>query len=536
MTQPLVPAQVATDLHVLLQLGRRLDARPPALAGRSIREFLIAALLQIRDRHGRLLPLHPNPAQSAFEQACSRHNIVLKARQLGVTTWVAARFFINTITHAGTLSVQVAHDQRSAEEIFRIVHRFLAHLPARLREGVLRPSRVNVRQVVFPLLDSEYRVETAADPQAGRGLTIRHLHCSEVAGWPRDAAATLASLRAAVPPDGEIVLESTPAGAGGCFYEEWTNAPHTGYVPHFFPWWLEPSYRKERSAGDPPEFADNLQLATDNLSDDERALIERHGLTLEQIAFRREIRASFRRLAPQEFAEDSQSCFLAAGDCVFDLETIAARLQSCPPPLEARDNESLLVWLPPRPHADYIIGVDPAGGGVAGDFACAQVIERGSGCQCAELLGHLPPQQLATEVARLAREYNHALVVVERNTQGHGVLAYLAAAEKYDRIYEQNGQPGWLTSAVTRPRVISELAALLVTNPELFSSRRLLQECRTFVRRLDGSAAALSGAHDDCVLAMAIAQAVRAEVSENSAAGLAFATLDRAAVAPTTSP
>src|SRR5437868_2142199 len=227
-----IPASHDLDLDVLLALGAQLDCRPQVLAGRTVREFLISSLLKIRDRHGRLCPLVPNPAQSSFERRASRRNIVLKARQLGISTYVAARFFIATITRPGTVTVQVAHDQRSAEEIFRIVHRFLENLPPRLRGegndgarlGALTTSRANVRQLVFPLLDSEYRVESAADANAGRGLTIHNLHCSEVARWPGDAEAALASLRAAVPPHGEIVLESTPNGAGGVFYEEWSRA------------------------------------------------------------------------------------------------------------------------------------------------------------------------------------------------------------------------------------------------------------------------------------------------------------------------
>jgi len=38
-------------------------------------------------------------------------NIVLKARQMGLTTWVAARFFLKTITRPGTLTLEVAHTQ-----------------------------------------------------------------------------------------------------------------------------------------------------------------------------------------------------------------------------------------------------------------------------------------------------------------------------------------------------------------------------------------------------------------------------------------
>ena len=41
-----------------------------------------------------------------------------------MTTYVATRFFIETVTRFGTLTVLVAHDQRSAEGIFRIVHSF----------------------------------------------------------------------------------------------------------------------------------------------------------------------------------------------------------------------------------------------------------------------------------------------------------------------------------------------------------------------------------------------------------------------------
>jgi hypothetical protein len=59
--------------------------------------------------------------------------------------------------------------------------------------------------------------------------------------------------------------------------------------------------------------------------------------------------------------------------------------------------------------------------------------------------------------------------------------------------------------------MVENMAAVLVESPESFHSPRLLQECRTFVRHVDGSAAAAEGAHDDCVMAMAIALAVRRE-------------------------
>ncbi len=151
------------DLDLLRGLGPRLDSG-------CTRDFLMHALLRIRDRQGALVRLAPNRAQRRFAQRCGRRNIVLKARQLGITTYVAARFFLSTITRPGTLTVQVAHDRESAEQIFRIVHRFLEHLPLRLQAGALVTSRDNVGQIVFPRLDSEYRIESA-----GEAITSREI-------------------------------------------------------------------------------------------------------------------------------------------------------------------------------------------------------------------------------------------------------------------------------------------------------------------------------------------------------------------------
>jgi hypothetical protein len=492
------------DLPIVPQVFTYGDAKFVATTNR---EVLMAEFFRLRDKRGKVRRVHLNRTQMDYARRCSKRNIVLKARQVGITTYVAARFFVHTITHPGTLSVQVAHDQESAEQIFRIVHRFAENLPPVFRKGVLRTSRANVRQIVFPCLDSEYRVETAADPNAGRGLTIQNLHCSEVARWPRDAAATLASLRAAVPPNGEIVLESTPNGAAGCFYDEWIRAHETGYTRHFFPWWWEPTYRRDAKIH---EFTDT-----------ELELMRKHGLDAQQIAFRREMRANFGSRMAEEYAEDAESCFMASGDCVFDVEVIDRRMRESRNVVEQTDNARMLVFFPPitgdngATPKEYIIGVDPAGGGSNGDFACAQVIERSSGMQCAELQGHFTPAELASRVALIGRDYNHALIAVERNNHGYAVLASLMMHEGYPNIYRQGREAGWLTSVATRPRMLENFAATLTNAPFLFSSTRLLEECRTFVRHPDGSSSAANGTHDDLLMAMAVALAVRAETAPN---------------------
>ncbi len=491
------------DREELVRWGKILDQRPKTLCGRTAGMALAEKLLVVRTRAGRPRKLQANTVQRAFEMHRGELNIVLKARQMGLTTWVAARFFLKTITQPGTLTLEVAQTQEAAEEIFRIVHRFLDRLPDKLRKGPLRTARSNVRQIVFPKMDSQYRVVSAADKNAGRGMTVQNLHCSELARWPRETAEILAGLRAAMAPRGELILESTPQGLGGCFHEEWTKAAESGIVRHFFPWWMELRYRAKA-------------VGESSLTEEERMLMARHGLDLEQIGYRRRVRSNFRGLARQEFAENEESCFLASGESVFELSAVEARLEMVTDPVEKRHNGEVEIWLPPVNGKEYVVAVDPAGGGSEGDYSAAQVLEMESGLQCAEFAGHVGGLELAQLVTALATEYNGAWLVVERNNHGSGILALAETVCKYARIYRQAGQAGWLTTSISRPAVLGRFDAALVEEPERFQSKRLLTECLRFVRLPNGSTGAQAGAHDDLIMAMAIGLAARAELAGRS--------------------
>jgi len=494
-----LPDVIPADLEELVHFGKMLDRRPQSLGGDTVSMVLAENWLRVRTRESQLIPLRANAVQRAFELRRGQKNIVLKARQMGLTTWIAARFFLRTITQPGTVTLLVAHTRESAQEIFGIVRRFAEHLPRELRKGPLSTSKASARVLAFPLLDSRYMVVSAGERNAGRGLTIQNLHCSEMARWKGDAAETLAGLRAALSPAGELVLESTPDGVGGSFHSEWQHADETATVRHFFPWWMEARYRAEA--------ADK-----ETLTEEEARLMRREGLDLQQIGFRRQMRASFRGLARQEYAEDAEACFRASGECVFELERIERRLTEVALPAETRRNGELRIWFPPLAGKRYVVAADPAGGGSEGDYSAAQVVELESGLQCAEFAGHVGGLELSQFLTELAREYNEAELVVERNNHGHGVLALALNNCGYKRIYAKDGQPGWPTDSVSRPAVLARLGSTLVERPECFMSARLLSECRSFVRLPNGRTGACAGAHDDCVMSMAIALTARDEL------------------------
>ena len=317
------------------------------------------------------MALAANPAQRMYEENAGRRNIVLKARQMGVSTWIAGRFFLHTITHPGTVTVQVAHTQEAAEQIFRIVHRFLAQLPESLRDGALKSAKRSAQRIVIPGIDSEYLVETAGDRNAGRGLTITNLHCTELARWPGDAAETLYGLLATLSPAGQLAMESTPMGADGCFWKEWQEAEKTNTVRHFFPWWLEPAY-----AAAPPEEA--------SLTDAEQQLMREHGLLRNRSATGARSRGNFAAWRSRSMRRMPTECFLASGECFFETGAIDARLRGGSA-IRSRSATTALSISGSHPGGARVSGRGRSRGRRRqGDFTAMQVIDLQSGLQCAE--------------------------------------------------------------------------------------------------------------------------------------------------------
>ncbi|MFC6646185.1 terminase [Granulicella cerasi] len=485
-----MPKKRRTDVEYLLEMGRRMEQE------RGYAMKVAQRWVRVRDRRGRMIALEANTAQRAYEQRRGQHNIVLKARQMGMTTWAAAQCLLFAITHPGVMVLEVAHTRDAAESLFAMTRRMWGVLPLEMREGALRLERSNSAQMVFAELGSELRIASAAEANAGRGLSLQMLHCSEVGRWPGDATETLAGLRAALAPEGQSVLESTPQGAYGAFYEEWMSGDA---VRHFMPWWMERAYV-------------GAAVDVQAMSAEELALVRAHGLSAEQIGFRRGLEKNFRALRAQEFAEDAESCFRATGACCFAVEAIEARLRDTPGAAAVRRGGALRVWLPARAGRQYLVAVDTAGGVGEGDFAAVQVLDIATGMQCAELQERLRPAELARVVAALAREYGEALVAVERNNHGAAVIAYLETQERYGRLYRLRGEAGWLTTSASKPEMIARLDAWLGERAEAVMSERLLRECRSFVVSEGGRMGAAAGRHDDLVMAMALGLCVRAEM------------------------
>lgn len=273
-----------------------------------------AAALVILDKRAQIVPYTPNAVQQSFIDNRTGRDLILKARQQGISTAIQADYFTTAVTRT-SLQATLAHDADTTQKLRRMADRFYKGLPDHLR-----PPRGldNATTTTYRNTGSEVTIATAGSTDVGRGGTYTHVHGSEVAFW-RDAAGILAGLIQGVTPDGLIALESTPNGAQGWFYERCMEAldGDTTWKLHFFPWWHDAGY--------------TLPVVEPLVySDDEARLVEAHGLTAGQIAWRRAKQKELGRLFAQEYPEDPETCFLTSGDGYFDDITDLERVFAAP--------------------------------------------------------------------------------------------------------------------------------------------------------------------------------------------------------------
>ncbi|MFL1781252.1 hypothetical protein ABSA28_00972 [Candidatus Hepatincolaceae symbiont of Richtersius coronifer] len=168
--------------------------------------------------------------------------IILKGRQIGSTTYLAARGYHFVITNKGSRAFVLAHRQSATNNIFDIILRYHAYSPDFLKPQLL----LNRNKILnFNKLDSSYVFSTAGGNEVGRSDTIQFFHGSEVAYWMKEEN-HLASALVAVPDHKgtEIILESTSNGPKGMFYEICLEAlkEKSEFKLIFLPWYWHKEY------------------------------------------------------------------------------------------------------------------------------------------------------------------------------------------------------------------------------------------------------------------------------------------------------
>lgn len=414
----------------------------------------------------------------------NRYSIVLKARQIGLSTLVAGYALWLMLFNTDQNILVIATKQDTAKNLVTKVRVMYQNLPVWLRTDCLEDNKLSLA------FDNGSQIKAiASSPDAGRSEALSLLILDEGAFidgaeeiW-KSAYSTLAT-------GGKGIILSTPNGMGNFFHKTWVDAKsaNNNFAPIFLDWKVHP----ERD-----------QDWRDEQTKDQGELAAR-----------------------QEHDAD----FIASGNTVIDGDLIQW-YRTTPsmeqPPKEKRgfDNNTW-VWDYAVPGKTYMVVADVARGDSL-DKSAFHVMDLEAVEQVAEYKGIIGTKEFGAILVAIATEYNDALLVVENSTVGWAVLQeiidrsyknlfYMEEDWKFldpshprqrtvrRRVFENKKVPGFTTSVRTRPLIISKLDEYMREQEVIIHSQRTMEELEVFIWK-GSKAEAMESYNDDLVMALAIA-------------------------------
>lgn len=521
--------------------------------------WFIENMLYIVDKKNKLVKFKLNQEQSKMLdhiQFCLDNDlpirmIVLKARQIGSTTFFTALgFWLASMNRNMTYGI-VAHRLDSAGSIFQKCKIFYNNLPKALRPSTVQMSSEGI---TFDKKDgtgigSKIQFATVNEG-VFRGQTLSYLHLTECAFWEGNIQAIENSLAPTVSinPRTVIVRESTANGYN-FFKDDWDRAVQgkSEFTPFFFGWQDHDEYKMRVPMGF-------------KLTEEEEELKKKFKISDEQIMWRRYQIDNNYGGNPTWFAQENpmtpQEAFVASGTGVFDSKTIQAGYEAVKKPIKKvaltsyPTFEKLLVWEEPKTETKkiyqqkaewnkdiqdyelvdtdilleerdyktpYTLGIDTSGMGadknqiVVVDNVTKKMVARYG-------IKNLSERYLAKIAVEIAKMYNNAMIAPEVNFS-HAICDFIMEDEGYKNVYITESltrkdravtggiEYGFKTTGLTKAPIISGIRALLTENPELVPDEEFWYEAEYYI--MEDSARnimnASQGHHDDIIMAYAIA-------------------------------
>lgn len=481
--------------------------------------------VSVPNKKGEVVTFKLTPQQKYLMKRKEKYNIVLKSRQLGISTVAMAYSLYLTLTRANTTCLMMSFSMKSVSEIFSKLRAIYDYLP----DFVKLKETANNRTELSFVNNSKIIVATCGSKDNARGSTLAFCHLSEVGLMNENLESQLVAIEQALAPGGCMILESTAKGLNK-FHDLFQGAvsDENNYYPFFFPWYQD----RNMFADEYKEFSEiwkarnGKYLTEDELDGAEQWLYEK-GTTLEMLMWRRvKIKNSGLDNFKQEFPSTYIEAFLNSdGANIFDVKCIHERLINIDkyspllkiprdiPDIIKQNKQYLKIWKYPVVGAKYYFGVDSAEGlGGTHDYSVIEVLDK-EGVQCAEFrTNKIKPYAFAEILYQLAVYYNKALLCIERASAGMTIIEKMKDTYRYynmmkfktfDAKGKRTSKWGWETTQVSKPKMINDFVEIFETGQMCVNSKELLNEMK-FFQSVDGKMYGISG-HDDTVMAMALA-------------------------------
>ena len=402
----------------------------------------------------------------------NRFNIILKSRQLGLSTLAAAYAVWQAIFYKEKNILIIATKLAVAQNFIRKVKTYIKSMP----NWLLVPEIVanNKQQVEFSNGSQIKAVPTSED--AGRSEALSLLIVDEAA-FVRNFDELWMGLYPTLSTGGRAILLSTPNGVGGQYHEIYTKAERkeNKFNPVKLMWDVHPERGSEW-----------FEKETKNMSQ-------------------------------KQVAQELLCDFASSGDTFLSGDVLEKiRILTNHPIEKSGPQGNVWYWKYPIEGVHYVLSADVSRGD-SGDYSTLHIINTKDMSVDVEYKGKIPPDHFASLIYDIGKRYNKAIVCPENNAYGYTVLVKLGELgyqniyfatekEKYKFLYGEGnniGKAGFNTNKESREKILANFEEMLRNGRLKTSSIRLYSELKTFVWN-GKKVGAMKGYNDDLVMSLAI--------------------------------
>jgi len=421
-----------------------------------------------------------------------RFNIILKARQLGISTITAAYVSWLMLFHRDKNILVVATKLQTATNLVKKVKAIIKNLPPWMQIASISVDN----RTSFELSNGSQIKGSSTSGDAGRSEALSLLVIDEAAHVEK-----LSELWTALYPTlstgGRCIALSTPNGVGNWFHQNCaeSEAGTNDFYMTTLLWDVHPDRDKKW-----------FEKETKNMS-------------------------------KRQIAQELECNFNVSGETVIHPDDIQWYLErATTPEYRTGFDRNYWIWKKHDPEKPYLVVADVARGD-GKDNSAFHIFELESMEVVAEYVGKPTPDDFADILFNVCGEYGNPMLTIENNNIGYAVLkklldkgySNLYHSRKGDHQYvdpisaqwQSNVIPGFTTSSKTRPLIVAKMEEFMRNKLIKINSNRLLSEMKTFIWH-SGRPQAMRSYNDDLVMSFAIGCWVRDTVIVESQKGIEY--------------
>ena len=465
------------------------------------------------------IPFKLNPVQEKYYEILQHEyeglegvrEIILKARQEGMSSFVLALFTVDFLLRPYSVSICISHRKDSTELLFKKVKFYIECYLKKLAEKQKVPYETiekefllsnNKNLIENKLNKASFYIGTAGAKVGGRGGSAKNVHFSEAAFYQDTDLITAREIvvgTAQQVPQGKgmIFIESTANGENGYYHETWEQAERgeSIYKPRFFGW--QEFYTEEWVNQKRKEFPNEQMWA-------------------------------------QEYPVSPDAAFITSGSPYFDVQLLNEMLKRAPNPLmqgrfapdgsldhDDGPNATVHIYREPEYGEQFVVFADPAD---ARDYCAAVACSKKRYDFPIVMNAIMESSQFGYDLYAFCkyiftRTGMWPKLAVERNT-GQATI-YVLKTMNYQDLFRmvdftsqggsyEKGQVGWLTTGHlhggelqgTRRKMLDDFSLALKQNQITLYDPTQIKQLKSFVI-IKGRAQARSNKKDDLVMASA---------------------------------